>query len=61
MMCLACEEMDLYFAYLEQQEAKKRLADGNAPTVELPVKSSVTGLPNVTPAAQFSCEDLTGQ
>jgi hypothetical protein len=25
-MCLACEEMDLYFAYLEQREAAKRAA-----------------------------------
>jgi hypothetical protein len=56
-MCLACEEMDLYFAYLDQQEAKKRLAGQSAPTVELPVKSSGTGLPKVTAAAQFTCED----
>jgi hypothetical protein len=25
-MCLACEEMDLYFAYLEQKEAADRVA-----------------------------------
>jgi hypothetical protein len=59
-MCLACEEMDLHFAYLEQQEqAKKRAAVQSAPPDQVSAQSSGAELPAVPAAAQFSCEDPT--
>lgn len=52
-MCLACEETDLYFAYLEQREAAKRAAaaasgNGNE-TAETSVGIVPGGAPEVPP------------
>ena len=60
-MCLACEEMDVYFAYLEQQEAKKRATAQSAPSVKLSAESSDSERPIIAAQSQFSCEDPTGQ
>jgi hypothetical protein len=52
-MCLACEEMDLYFAYLEQREAAKRAAaaptDNGVEASESSLRIVPAGLPEVPP------------
>jgi hypothetical protein len=62
-MCLACEEMDLYFAYLAQVEAAKKSAAGSASNGE-PAKEPQSA-PSDAPAAPlqnaFLCEDPTAQ
>jgi hypothetical protein len=61
-MCLACEEMDLYFAYLAQVEAAKKAAP--SPSNGQPAKEPQSA-PSDAPAAPvqnaFLCEDPTAQ
>jgi hypothetical protein len=54
-MCLACEEMDLYFAYLEQREAKPAAAaaSGNGiEAAETSIEIVPAGSPEVPPAVE---------
>jgi hypothetical protein len=55
-MCLRCEETDLYFAYLEQHEATKRVADQSARS-EVSVESASAGVSVRAAEARFTCED----
>ena len=59
-MCLACEEMDLYFGYLEQVEAAKRAAiqaerDASSPSGQ-PEPGLTTGA-----KSRFVCDDTEGR
>lgn len=53
-MCLACEEMDLYFAYRQQVEAAKKAASATAPQVK-PRAAPVLGEPAI------ASPDLVGE
>jgi hypothetical protein len=62
-MCLACEEMDLYFAYLAEVEAGKKSAAESASSAR-PAKNSQAAAADQAPApAQnaFVCEEPAAQ
>lgn len=62
-MCLACEEMDLYFAYMAQVEAARKSASENASNGE-PAKEPQAAATDAAIASvqnAFLCEEPAAQ
>ena len=57
-MCLACEEMDFYFAYLAQVEAARKLAPESASNAEpAEPQAATTDAPTAVVQNAFRCDD----
>lgn len=55
-MCLACEEMDLYFAYLAHQDADKRASGEDARAVESIAPTADASGTTMPAQAAFNCD-----
>ena len=57
-MCMACEEMQLFYAYLDAvEEAKRKAQPWECEVTVIPPDGEATAAPQV--ANKFACDDTT--
>ena len=57
-MCMACEEMQLFYAYLDAvEEAKRKAQPWECEVTVIPQDGEVTAAPQ--PTGKFACDDTT--
>ena len=57
-MCMACEEMQLFYAYLDAvEEAKRKAQPWECEVTVIPQDGEATPAPQ--PAGKFACDDTT--